>query len=234
MAVSTFENNLRRHRAVSAHHHYWKEYSMNKWPLVIAVGALVLINASAFAQIKSQVGVVAGLSIYSEEASGGGMSQSTDTKTGFVGGVVINFGILNLFSIEPGVLYSMRGGQSTYQGETQKDNLSYLAIPVHAKLKWPGLPIVSPYALAGVNLAFLLSAKDEYSTGGSDDFTSQVNPVSFGFDFGAGLEFDLPVIIPYLEFVYDLGLTNIAKDIPSDSSIKTSGSELRVGIRFNY
>jgi opacity protein-like surface antigen len=207
---------------------------MNKRFLSLAVSILVVINASAFAQIKSQVGVVAGLSMYSEEISGEGASQSSDTKTGFVGGIVIDFGILNLFSIEPGVLYSMRGGQSTYEGETFKHNLSYLAIPVHAKLKWPGLPIVSPYALAGVNLAYLLSANQASSSGISNDFASEVNSVSFGIDFGAGLEFDLPVLIPYLEFVYDLGLTNIAKNIPSDASIKTSGSELRVGIRFNY
>ena len=207
---------------------------MNKRLLGIAVGVLVMINASAFAQVKSQVGVVAGLSMYSEEMSGGGMSQSTDTKTGFVGGVVINFGILNLFSIEPGVLYSMRGGKETSGSETVTENLSYLAIPVHAKLKWPGLPIASPYALAGVNLAFLLSGKDESSLGGSLDFTSQANALSFGLDLGAGLEFDLPVIIPYLEFVYDFGLTNIVKNSPSDASLKTSGSELRAGIRFNY
>jgi len=61
-----------------------------------------------------------------------------------------------------------------------------------------------------------------------------LNAISFGLDLGAGLEFDLPVIIPYLEFVYDFGLTNIEKNLPSDASLKTSGSELRAGIRFNY
>lgn len=202
----------------------------------IVVGLVALVGTATQAQTHTELGVNAGLSMFHETATQSSTSISSDTKTGLVAGAVLDIWLLNILALEPSITYSMRGGQFaiTLQNGTSgtlKENLAYLAIPFHAKLKWPGIPALSPYALAGINLGILLSAKDDDGTT-SEEFSSEVNPLAFGLDFGAGLDFDLPGIVPYIEFVYDLGVSNLSKDAPSDASIKTSGSELKAGIRF--
>jgi hypothetical protein len=198
----------------------------------IVVGLVALVGTATQAQTHMEWGVNAGLSMFHETATQGSASISNDTKTGLVAGAVLDIWILNILALEPGIAYSMRGGQfSMGTSGTGKENLAYLAIPFHGKVKWPGIPVLSPYALAGLNLGILLSAKADDGTT-SEDFSSNVNPLAFGLDFGAGLDFDLPGIVPYIEFVYDLGVSNLAKNAPSDASMTTSGSEIKAGIRF--
>lgn len=218
---------------------------MTKRFVCLAAGLLVFMGSSTFAQVHMQWGVAGGLSMYhesihqslSEAGMTGAVDTSTDTKTGFVGGVVLDISLLNLLSIEPGIFYSQRGAQMTFSGDavipggTAKQNLDYLAVPVHAKLKWPGLPLVKPYALAGINLAFLLSAKEDDGTT-SVNMDSTVSSFDFGLDFGGGIEFDLPIVVPYIEYAFDLGLGNLIKNPVGDMTAKSRGSEIKVGIRF--
>ena len=223
---------------------------MTKRLLPLVSGAIAVAALSTFSQIRMEAGVVAGLSMFHESMHNGyspmgpiNFDTVDDTKTGFVGGIVFDINFLNIISIEPGLVYSQRGGQTSLQetlvnpsGEITdktvifKENFDYLAIPIHAKVKWPG-PIVRPYALGGINLAFLLSAKEE---NGSDPALkiSYLNSTAFAIDLGGGIEFDLPVVIPYLEYVYDLGVSNLLTNHTDDQSLKTSGSEIKAGIRF--
>jgi opacity protein-like surface antigen len=204
---------------------------MNNRLLTIAAGVIVLLNASAFAQIGVQPGITAGLSSYSEKVSTSGISVTNDSKAGLAFGGVLDIAIMNMFSIEPGVIFSMRGGQSSSYGITLKEYLTYLALPLHFKLKYPVTPIVSPYALAGLNLGILLSAKDDDGTN-SVDIKNSLNTTDFGIDLGAGVEFSVSSAVPFAEFVYNLGLSNIYKNAPADFSLKTNGMEIKVGLRF--
>jgi len=193
----------------------------------ISIGVfVVLFNFVVFAQVSIQPGVVAGLSLFTETAKNNGTSVSTDTRTGPVAGVVMDIAIFKMVSIEPGLVYSERGGRKP------ELNLAYLAIPVHAKLKWPGMPVISPYALAGINLAFLLASNIAPIVG--SPFTDGMSSIAFGLDLGAGIEFPLPVVIPFVEYVYDLGLSNILRNTVGDESQKTSGSEIKAGLRFKF
>jgi opacity protein-like surface antigen len=193
----------------------------------IIIGVFVVFfNFVVFAQVNIRPGVVAGLSLFTETAKTNGTSVSTDTRTGFVAGVVMDIDIFKMVSIEPGLVFSERGGRMPFV------DLSYLAIPVHAKLKWPGMPVISPYALAGINLAFLLTSASTNSVG--SPFTDAVSSMAFGLDLGAGIEFSLPGVIPFVEYVYDFGLSNIVKNTVGDESQKTSGSEIKAGLRFKF
>jgi opacity protein-like surface antigen len=204
---------------------------MNKRFLGIAAGIVALLNTGIFAQVSFQPGITAGIGMFSEKTSGNGSTFTTDSKTGIVAGGVLDIVVLNMFSIEPGIVYSMRGGQTSSGAITVKDDKNYLAIPVHAKVRFTATPIVHLYALAGVNLGILLSAKEDNGST-TTDVKDQFNSTAFGLDFGGGLEFSLGGLVPYIEYVYDLGLSNIAKDAPSGSSFTTSGSQIQVGLRF--
>jgi hypothetical protein len=219
--------------------------NMNRFFYHAAV-LMALTTLSSFAQIHFQAGVVGGLSMFHEILHYSDRGNNTNqTKTGFVGGVVLDADFLSVMSIESGILYSQRGGQSSldlmqYQNGQivnsgniifYKNNLDVFAIPVHAKLKWPGLPIISPYALGGINAAFLVFARVDDGTS-SRDFSSDINSMALAVDFGAGIEFELPAFIPFIEYTYDLGITNLLINPYNGVSLKTSGSEIKAGMRF--
>ena len=169
--------------------------------------------------------------MYSETNTSGNSTVSGDSKTGFVGGAVYNISVLSVIAIEPGLVYSMRGGQGGSMGSESKESIDYLAIPVHAKLKLPGVPFVSPFILAGVNVGFLVSAKDDDGTT-TQDVSSEKALMDLGPDLGIGVELPLTALVPYLEYVYDMGLTGLEKNPQGSETIKTNGSEIKVGVRF--
>lgn len=83
-----------------------------------------------------------------------------------------------------------------------------------------------------MRLLILLSSAIAPSVG--SPFTDGVSSIAFGLDLGAGIEFSLPVVIPFVEYVYDLGLSNILKNTVGDESQKTSGSEIKAGLKFKF
>lgn len=195
-------------------------------------GIVVLFTASVFAQVGLQAGVTGGVSMFKQTNGGGGNTVTSDTKNGLVAGGILDIVIMNLLSVEPGIVYEQRGGKWTNAiGNIEEKTLSYCVVPVHAKLKYRIAPLISPYALAGLNFGFLLSAKNEV-TGQSTDIKDGMNPINFGLDFGAGIELGLPKIVPFVEFVYDLGLSNIDKNAAADNSLTNKGMELKAGLRF--
>ncbi len=212
---------------------------MSKRFLSIVAGAVVLFNAAVFAQVSVQPGITVGMSSFTEKSSSSGITVTADSRMGLVAGGVFDISVMNLLSIEPGLLYSMRGMkmEESIQGytETITDNFSYLAIPVHAKLKYP-LPMMKPYALAGLNLGILLSAKQKWEMTGQPseeyDLKDSSSTVDMGLDFGAGIEFSLPKITPFVEFVYYMGLLDLAKNPDPDVSTKSNGWEIKAGLKF--
>jgi hypothetical protein len=207
---------------------------MSKRFLSIVAGAVVLFNVAAFAQAKIQPGIAFGMTSFSEKASVSGLTVSMDSKMGITGGAMLDISLMDLVSIEPGLFYTMRGFKMEESGVTVTENLSYLTVPVHAKIKFV-TPVVKPYALAGVNLGFLLSAKDKAEGGGQsvdEDIKDSMNVIDLGLDFGLGVEFALPAMTPFVEFAYYLGLMDLPKNLPSDVTVKSNGWEIKAGLKF--
>ncbi len=226
---------------------------MDKRLLRLTAGALLLFSVGLFAQVKVQPGITVGLSMfkYHETSESVGGSYEPDSRTGMVAGGLLDIPVAKVFSIEPGVVFSMRGAYyeesgtdyDPYTGQTIAYSykswlkLSYLAIPVHARLKYPGIPKVDPYMLAGLNFGILLSAKSKKEETGSptveEDWKSHMNGVDFGFDLGVGVELSLQKVIPFVEFVYNKGLVKIIKNDPGDDFFSTSkGIEIKTGLKF--
>jgi hypothetical protein len=209
------------------------------------IGAIVCCNSFVFAKTSVQPGITFGLSSFNYYYGNDlNVSRRYDSRTGLVPGILLDIAALNVLSIEPGVLFSMRGIKNIIQvnySDTAiySENFSYLAIPVHAKLKYPSL-IVKPYALAGLNVGFLLAAKEKREGGGDsypypyypipdESDIQDVHPVDLGLDFGAGVEFNLISFTPFIEFVYYFGLINMV--ITTNFSQKNIGWELKGGLK---
>ena len=217
--------------------------------LMAVVMAAGLFAISGFAQVSMTPGISAGLSMFKVSMNPTPMTAPENTM-GFVAGGVLDFGITPNFSFEPGLAFSMRGFKESVSAYPLSmeytQSASYLAIPIHFKAKLP-LETVTPYALAGVNIAFLLAAKEKAVVSGvptdgvdyglvngttEDDDKDSYNTTDFGLDFGAGFDFNLGSVIPFVEFDYDVGLTNFAKNASNGYSIKNQGMEFKGGLKF--
>lgn len=196
------------------------------------------MSASVFSQVTYRPGVSVGLSIYNEKVTALGTALSADPKTGVTVGAVCDIILMNMVSVEPGIVYSQRGSKVDFGGGVMgKDNLSYLTIPVNAKLKIPATPVICPYLLAGINGGILMSATAD-SSDQSFDAKDAYNSFDFGLDFGAGCELDLAnivpswaKIVPSIEYVYYVGLANTWKGADGFSA-KNHGSEIKVGLKY--
>ena len=113
----------------------------------ILVAALLLTGTGAYAQ-SFQLGLKGGVNL----SNYSGTNFETSTMAGFHLGGLLNFKLGEVFSIQPEVLFSTQGAQ--YKNATTKSNLkvSYVNIPVMAKLLFGGL-----YVEAGPQVGFKAS-----------------------------------------------------------------------------
>jgi hypothetical protein len=181
-------------------------------------------------------------------------------KTSFSFGAFCDIGFLNMVSVRPAVYFSRRSltvtgnydtsffnpADSTYSHETIRKTgdftARYLSFPVDVKIKYPGIPMVHPYVLAGLNTEIIsgssyhdtLQVTDQYNT----MMSWEINPVSdkifkelnMGLDLGAGVEVPLGLIVPFVEFNYNLGLTNINAHA-NEKETKMRGIQLKAGVK---
>nr|GFD13455.1 hypothetical protein [Tanacetum cinerariifolium] len=93
-----------------------------------SLGILAGITFASQAQ-SIKYGVKAGASLTNFS---GKDSDGYKNKFGFNGGVAANFGLNDMFSIQPEVLYSMKGAKAN--GTDVRLNLNYIDVPVLAKI----------------------------------------------------------------------------------------------------
>lgn len=98
---------------------------------------------------------------------------------------------------------------------------------------------IAPYLLAGYELAFILSHRGQSfgsSPGGPDsDLKPDTKKVDLGLVAGAGLEFRLEKISPFIEFCYFHGLSNLSRGtgtLEYYTTIKSRALLLRAGLKF--
>jgi hypothetical protein len=160
--------------------------------LTLAVG----FTSAAHAQEGIRFGVKAGLNYSSYSGSG---AKYFSSKLGGLAGVTANFGITDMFSVQPEVLYSMKGakyeqavgsGAGAYTVKTI-GTAHYIDVPVLLRASFGG-----PFVEVGPQANFLLAAdsKDDGSTAGfvrSDATdTDQYNKVQFGYVLGVGYQLE--------------------------------------------
>lgn len=126
--------------------------------------------------------------------------DGTKTNTGFSFGGFFNYSMGNIL-LQPEILFSQKG----YEFNTTTVNITYLEIPVLAKISLP-FSRFNPSLLIGPALGIKLSATSERN-GQSSDFEGLKSTdlgIIFGIDGKLG---NLPML---LDIRYNLGLTSIA------------------------
>ncbi|HLR25723.1 MAG TPA: porin family protein [Fodinibius sp.] len=147
--------------------------------------------------------------------------HDADVRAGFTGGLFLNYRFTPNWSIQPEVLFSMKGADLD-QGLTGEDGgadyeIGYLEIPILAKYTFTTNSMVKPYLNAGPQIGFALWG----DSNGRDLDDDQLKDAEFALAMGGGI--DLAVASSPEDFIqtvgldlrYTLGLTD-AFDVSGD------------------
>jgi hypothetical protein len=176
---------------------------------------LLLLVASSQAQVG--FGVTGGVNFAT--VGGADVPSSAKSVTGFAGGAYLEFSIPFLFTIQPEVLYSMKGFTAEETVSILGNNynvkatahLNYIEVPVLIKYTFP-VPVIKPALFVGPSVGILLNAKVKGEVTGfptqETDIKSSTTSTDFGLVFGASAN----IAILTVSARYTMGLTTLDKE----------------------
>jgi hypothetical protein len=138
----------------------------------------------------------------------GTVNMEPDYKSGLMMGIYLDGAVSKRFHIQPELFYSSQGAKISYRNGGTTTQLSYINLPVVAKLY---LGSVLNLQL-GPQIGFLVSATDKGKVNGTtvnDDLMDIFNGMDFSLATGIGLDFPGGVNVG-ARLVF--GLSNINKD----------------------
>lgn len=194
---------------------------------IIFFFSLVAGTAVAAQAQSIKYGVKAGGSLTSLTGNDTG---SRAYKFGFHGGVLANFGLSDMFSIQPEVLYSMKGSQAKGNSD-DKFRLQYIDVPVLVKVATGKTGL---FFELGPQVGFRLSATTDIGLA-SYTYTPYTKAVDFGYAAGLGFQ---AASGPIVGLRYNGGFTNVGKNGNINglqvqaSDAKNSAFQLYVGFLF--
>lgn len=213
---------------------------------IFVTGALALMlllpNPSSAAEIKGGIKIGLNLANLSGEDMadlGDYLGENIKSKLGFCFGGFVTYNINEMFAVQPEVLITMKGAKYKEEigGEILKVwiNLTYLEIPVLAKITLPTLGIVKPSLFAGPAIAIKLSGKVKAKTEGVtvEVDVEDMKGIDFGLVIGAGIDWGQGVFGVgklAVDLRYTLGLSTISEFANDD--VKNGAFSLLVGFTF--
>ena len=118
-------------------------------------------------------------------------------RTSFHLGMVMNFGLSEMFSIQPELLYSEQGFTLEYYNYDGNDN--YVLMEEVVKLNYINLPIMASFEVVeGLNI----------QTGPQFGFNVEDFPDDFDFGIGIGAQYTLPINL-FFQARYMIGLSDV-------------------------
>ena len=182
---------------------------------------LSFIGLTSLASAQSvKFGVKAGVNFATETASISGVSITSDTYTSFHFGAIADIGLQN-FSIQPGVLFSVKGSSSTNSSGT---SLTYIEVPVNLLYHIPAGP-GKVFFGAGPYLGYGISASNGVSFGSTTDKVA--NP-DFGLNLLGGYRLNSGLLF---SAGYGLGLANLINN-GNGATLKNRVTSISIGYFF--
>lgn len=203
---------------------------MKKFILLFAA-ALFVFNANA--QDKATMdsgavsfGVIAGVNFASIN---GDDTDNLSSLTSFHAGVVVDIPFADMFSVQPGLVYSAQGAEyEASEGYDGKFKFDYLNVPIIVKFE-----VGEGFTLeAGPQIGFLMSAKDEYESpeeSGEDDIKDEVKGIDFAASIGLGYTMASGLNIGAR---YNIGLSDLPDSDDFDVNWKNGVFQISIGYFF--
>lgn len=204
--------------------------------IIIAAALVVCISSVAIAG-EISYGAKVGLSICNLTNTPKEWNEAKDFKTGFTGGVFLNYAFNDAFSIQPELLYTMKGVKSNlYDGPVSVDmtaSFDYFELPVLAMYTFLPNKKFRPRIYAGPSVAYNVSSEVGVSVwilSSSVDISSLTHTTDFGLVAGGGFAYALGNGMLTFDARYQLGFTNVIQtgDFEINGSTQTiSGDDFK-------
>ena len=156
--------------------------------------------------------------------------EMNETKLCFGGGGFVEFPVAPLISVQPQLLYMMKGMK--WGGDTDSGvRLSYIEIPVLVKVNIPMAGPFNPNLFVGPYLG-LNTGAEAYIEGVDEDIKDQIKSTDYGLVLGGGFDYALATGKLTFDARYSMGLTSI-DDTDDDDDVKNTGIMFMVGYGFS-
>ncbi len=188
-----------------------------------ALATVGLMTAPAAAQ--TTFGLRGGVSVADVDME---FSEVLDesNRTGFAGGVFLDFGRSEMLGFQVGAQYTQKGAELDLGQAVEDFDLAYLEIPVVAKLGLP-LGIAKPSLLGGVSVGF----NTECEGLGESDCEDRISSTELSGLLGADVAFDLGSLSLWVDGRYSFGLSDIA-DAVDVEELKNRAWTFQAGLGF--
>jgi len=249
---------------------------MKKMYTTILVIAAILVSVNSIGLSQVKLGIRGGLNLANISEDVGGtetldiegelleITLNQSSRTTFNAGGFVEYWFSPMFALQINLLYNQKGvGVEGDLNETiieqgipvnvtanaeETLKLTYLSFPILAKVAF-GESNIKPYLVAGPEIGFLLSAKDEakataeaeaqgiqvgpYTVEMEEDIKEFLESFEFALDFGAGLSYSFGNIDIFADFIYSLGITKINnEEFIEDEDVKNQNIMINVGLSF--
>jgi len=174
------------------------------WTLLVvgAFAALLALPQPAAAGVR--FGLKAGANVANVNGDALEALQDWQSTVGFCGGIFLEFNLGKVLTIQPEVLYTMKGSETAEGG---KLDLDYIEVPVLLKVRLP-IASIHPFLIAGPAFGWNLKAV-------VDGIEVEDWPTSdYSAVFGAGLQLGRTL---HLDVRYTMGLAKL--EIPDLETI---------------
>jgi opacity protein-like surface antigen len=186
--------------------------------VILSLALFAGLATAAQAQDGARIGIRAGIS--ANTLSG----DNTDDLTyalGGLGGLTANFPLSEKVSIQPELLYNLKGTQ--FDDTSVRLDLHYVDLPIFVKYRTGGF-----YVEAGPQVGYLLSAK----LGGEDKASIETDQLQrFQFGYAAGLGYYLTEGLS-LGLRFNGGINSVGKDDGALDQQRTQSFNFVVGYEF--
>ena len=216
---------------------------MKRYKLTIVLVVMIMFSAQVIYAEGKTIGFMGGLSItnsYGEDVNTGDDDDLVfDSKKGFCGGFFLCIPVNNIFSVQPELLYSMKGvhTEDVIDGNDTDIyfNFNYIEIPVLAKVMIPVEGSIHPNIFLGPSIGYNFSSKikiEMLGVSGEGDI-EKVKELELGVVIGGGLDFDVGIGQLVFDGRYVLGLTT-TDDSEAQEDFKNKAITFMIGYGFYF
>ncbi len=158
---------------------------LNKNVLAMKKLMTFLLLVCGVASLNAQdlrVGPKIGINLANQSSDG----SSPDSRIGIRGGGFVEIGVSDAFYIQPELLYSSKGSETSALGQTITTKINYLTVPIIGKYAFVNNDGLQVTAQGGPYVGFLLSAESN-----GNDISNRVKTLDIGAQIGAGLAYSV-------------------------------------------
>jgi hypothetical protein len=192
--------------------------------------ALVALLSYAAAAEETTWGIKGGINLADLEGDG---ISGNEMKLVGGGGIFFNRTIANGISIQPEVLFMMKGTKSESL-ENTGIHLTYIDIPVLVRYSIPTETKLIPYFLAGPSFGILMSATYEVLNV-EEDIKDDLKSIDYCLVLGAGADYAIGEGRLIFDVRYSFGLTTIVDESDDEGDeVKNTGIIFMVGYGYSF